>query len=95
MSVSKQITAPQAEDKESMLFMADIDECSELNLSLENIQEVVGISATPRKQFNGQENKWRDYLLYKGVNTIQWPLHHVLKKSFKTLSNIFFNMRRI
>lgn len=67
------------------MYLADIDEYSDINLYLYEIHEVVSLDATTRLHEGLVFN-------YKGGSSKQWPLHHILKEGFKTLLMVYFGI---
>lgn len=67
--------------KETEIYIADIEEISNVNLFLDEVDEVNGVKATARLP---------DRLIfsYKGGNTVTRPLDQILKESYKHLTQI-------
>ena len=79
--------AKEPSRKDTELYIADIEEQSNINLYLDDIIEMKGFGATTRMPE-------RLTFLYKGGNEITWPLHHILKESYSKLTRIWSSMKR-
>ena len=92
-SVAKRMANPpkppkEPENPDDYLVNANIEEISELELELDDLQEVRGIEAT---------SKLPERLIfsYKSKSDGTWPLHRVLSsEGFSSLTKIYASMKR-
>ena len=74
--------AKEPENKDDYLFIANIEDFSELDIHLDDLLEVRGIDSTSRLLE-------RLVFVYKISTDVIWPLHRVFKKGL-TLSQKYF-----
>lgn len=74
------------EDKDYVMYQADIKEYSDLNIYLDEIYKIRGLDKTSRVPE-------RLVFEYKCEGRRAWPLYLILKEGFKTLSKIYSKMR--
>ena len=77
----------EPENKDDYLFIANIEEFSELDLHFVDVHEVRGIDSTSRFPE-------RLFFVYKSTTNAIWPLHRVLHEGFNTVSKILVVMKR-
>ncbi|KAL1811248.1 hypothetical protein ACET3Z_021313 [Daucus carota] len=92
-SVAKRIANPpkppkEPENPDDYLIIANIEEISELDLELDDLQGVRGIEATSKLPE-------RLVFSYKNKGDVIWPLHRVLNsEGFSSLTKIYGSMKR-
>jgi len=92
-SVAKRMANPpkppkDPENPDDYLIIANIEEISELELELDDLQEVRGIEATSKLPE-------RLVFSYKNKGDVIWPLHRVLNsEGFSSLTKIYGSMKR-
>lgn len=74
-------------NKADQFYQVDIHEVSDLNLYLDELIEVRGISSTSRLHE-------RLFIVYKGGRNRQYPLLNILNEGLNTLIKIFSKMTR-
>ena len=84
-SVPQAIKEPQNPD--SFMYIADIQENSDLNLYLDELHEVRGIYASKKLPE-------RLVFVYKGNVERQWPIYRILEESYSTLTKVFSAMKK-
>uniref|UniRef100_U9TCG5 Uncharacterized protein n=1 Tax=Rhizophagus irregularis (strain DAOM 181602 / DAOM 197198 / MUCL 43194) TaxID=747089 RepID=U9TCG5_RHIID len=78
----------EPENPDDYLIIANIEEISELELELDDLQEVRGIEATSKLPE-------RLVFSYKNKGDVIWPLHRVLNsEGFSSLTKIYGSMKR-
>ena len=92
-TVAKRMANPpkppkEPENPDDYLVIANIEEISELELDLDDLQEVRGIEATSKLPE-------RLVFSYKSKGDVTWPLHRVLSsEGFSSLTKIYGSMKR-